>query len=216
MPIAFYIRAHCSTWEILEGARPEQYLGDMSKVTELLSLIEKGDAAAADQLLPLVYEELRRLAERKLLQEQPGQTLQATALVHEAYLRLVDGKHTERWDSVGHFFAAAAESMRRILVERARAKGRKKRHGGRLQFRIDDVDVAFHTAPDQLLAIDEAIEKLRREDPEVFELVRLRYFAGFTVPQAAAAIGVSTATGYRYWNYARAWLHSELLGTDDA
>lgn len=188
----------------------------MSDVTQILSLIERGDTAAADQLLPLVYDELRKLAAAKIAQEKPGQTLQATALVHEAYLRLVGAERADRWDSRGHFFSAAAESMRRILVERARSKGRQKRSGDRLKFSIDDVDAVVNATPDQLLAIDEAIEKLQREDAEVFELVRLRYFAGLSVPQAAAAIGVSNATAYRYWNYARAWLHSELLSCDGA
>ena len=184
----------------------------MSDVTEILSQIDKGDPAAAQQLLPLVYDELRRLAAAKLAAEKPGQTLQATALVHEAYLRLVDVERAASWDSRGHFFSAAAESMRRILVERARAKGRIKRGGDRHRFSIDDVDAVANATPVQLLAIDEAMERLRREDPEVFELVRLRYFAGLSVPQAANVMGVSTATAYRYWNYARAWLHAELLG----
>jgi RNA polymerase sigma factor (TIGR02999 family) len=188
----------------------------MSEVTQILSQIESGNTAAADQLLPLVFEELRKLAAAKIAEESPGQTLQATALVHEAYLRLVGAKRADRWDSRGHFFSAAAESMRRILVERARGKGRQKRSGDRLRFSIDDVDAVVNATPDQLLAIDEAIEKLQRDEADVFELVRLRYFAGLSIPQAAAAMGVSNATAYRYWNYARAWLHCELLNCDGA
>lgn len=204
---------------MLETSGRWRYPRRMPDVTQILSQIENGDTAAADQLLPLVYAELRKLAAAKLAQEKPGQTLQATALVHEAYLRSVDVQQADRWDSRGHFFSAAAESMRRILVERARSKGRNKRGGDRLQLSIDDVDAVdavVNATPDQLFAIDEAIEKLQRDDPEVFELVRLRYFAGLSVPQAATAIGVSTATGYRYWTYARAWLHSELLEGDGA
>ena len=186
----------------------------MSDVTQILSQIERGDPAAADQLLPLVYDELRKLAAAKMAEEKPGQTLQATALVHEAYLRLVDTERVDRWDSRGHFFSAAAESMRRILVERARGKGRKKRSGDRIRFSIDDVDAVVNATPDQLLSINEALDRLQRDDAEIFELVRLRYFAGLSGPQAADAIGVSNATAYRYWNFARAWLHNELLGPD--
>jgi RNA polymerase sigma factor (TIGR02999 family) len=188
----------------------------MSDVTRILSQIESGDPAAAEQLLPLVYEELRKLAAAKLAQEKPGQTLQATALVHEAYLRLVDVQHVPRWDSRGHFFAAAAQAMRRILVEQARSKGRQKRSRDRHRFNIDAIDVAVHATPDQLLAVDEALDKLRREDPAVFELVQLRYFAGLNVEQAASALGISMATAYRHWNYARAWLHGELLESADS
>ena len=186
-------------------------------VTQILQQIESGDPSAAEQLLPLVYDELRKLAAAKLVHEKPGQTLQATALVHEAYLRLVgDSPHKESWDSRGHFFAAAAEAMRRILIDQARAKGRQKRQGDRRRFDIDAIDVAVHATPDQLLSIDDALDKLEREDPAVFELVRLRYFAGLNVEQAAAALGISPATAYRHWNYARAWLHEELLGQGDS
>jgi RNA polymerase sigma factor (TIGR02999 family) len=187
----------------------------LSDVTQILSQIESGDAAAAEQLLPLVYDELRKLAAQRLAQEKPGQTLQATALVHEAYLRLVDGARPSQWDGRGHFFAAAAEAMRRILIDNARAKGRQKRQGDGRRFDIDTVDVATHATPDQLLAIDEALAKLEREDPAVFELVKLRYFAGLSLADAAAILGISSATAYRHWNYARAWLHGELLGDDD-
>jgi RNA polymerase sigma factor (TIGR02999 family) len=186
-------------------------------VTQILQQIESGDPSAAAELLPLVYDELRKLAAAKLAHEKPGQTLQATALVHEAYLRLVgDSPHGESWDSRGHFFAAAAEAMRRILIDQARAKDRQKRGGEYRRFDIDAIDVAVHATPDQLLSIDDALDKLEREDPTVFELVRLRYFAGLNVEQAAAALRISPATAYRHWNYARAWLHAELLGPENS
>jgi RNA polymerase sigma factor (TIGR02999 family) len=183
----------------------------MHDVTRLLSAIDQGDARAAEQLLPLVYAELRQLAAQKLAQEKPGQTLQATALVHEAYLRLVDVEELQDWNSRGHFFAAAAEAMRRILVDRARDKGRAKR-GGKLQRRdIDAVALATLVTPDQLLAIDDALAKLTQDDPAAAEIVKLRYFAGLSVDEAGQALGISTATAYRHWNYARVWLHAELL-----
>lgn len=189
----------------------------MNDVTQILSRIESGDPTASEQLLPLVYDELRRLAAQRLVQEKPGQTLQATALVHEAYLRLVGANgQGASWDSRGHFFAAAAEAMRRILIDQARAKGRQKRQAGGRRINIDAADVAVHATPDELLSIDDALAKLEREDPAVFELVRLRYFAGLSVDEAAAALGISTATAYRHWNYARAWLHGELFGQDDS
>jgi RNA polymerase sigma factor (TIGR02999 family) len=197
----------------------------MSDVTRILSQIESGDPSAAQRLLPLVYDELRKLAAAKLAHEKPGQTLQATALVHEAYVRLVGGQRDQeplearghelrglaRFDGRAHFFAAAAEAMRRILVDRARSKGRQKRGGGRQRIDIDAIDVAIQATPDQLLAIDEALDKLRRDDVAVYELVKLRYFAGMNVEQAAEALGISAPTAYRHWNYARAWLHGELL-----
>ena len=183
---------------------------DSSTVTQLLEQIQRGEKGATDRLLPLVYDELRKLAAAKLANEKPGQTLQPTALVHEAFLRLV-GNQPPQFDGCGHFFAAAAEAMRRILIEGARSKGRQNRGGGRQHINIDAVDVAVQTTPDQLLAIDEALEKLQREDPAVYELVKLRYFAGLNIEQAASILGVSTPTAYRYWNYARAWLHGELL-----
>jgi RNA polymerase sigma factor (TIGR02999 family) len=193
----------------------------MTEVTRILSAIEHGDPSAADQLLPLVYDELRRLAAQKLAQEKPGQTLQATALVHEAYMRLVgsgepEAGETQRWDSRGHFFAAAAEAMRRILIDRARKKRSTKRGGSRKKLNIDAIDLATEATPDQLLAVDEALAKLAREDPAAARLVELRYFAGLTVEEAGNALGVSTATAYRHWKYARAWLHSELLGTGES
>jgi RNA polymerase sigma factor (TIGR02999 family) len=189
----------------------------MTEVTRILSAIEHGDPSAAGQLLPLVYDELRRLAIQRLAQEKPGQTLQATALVHEAYVRLVASEETavggeQRWDSRGHFFAAAAEAMRRILIDRAREKSSQKRGGGRKRLDIDALDLATHAAPDQLLAVDDALAKLAGEDPAAARLVELRYFAGLTVEEAGKVLGISTATAYRHWKYARAWLHSELLG----
>jgi RNA polymerase sigma factor (TIGR02999 family) len=184
----------------------------MSDVTRILAQIDAGDPKAAELLLPLVYDELRKLAAAKLAHEKPGQTLQATALVHEAYMRLVGSDQDgQSWDNRGHFFAAAAEAMRRILIDQARSHARQKRGGGLGRLDIDAVDVAMQATPDQLLAIDEALDRLAREDAAVFELVRLRYFAGMKVEQAAAALGISVATAYRHWNYARAWLHSELL-----
>ena len=186
----------------------------MSDVTRILNQIEQGDPSAAEELLPLVYDELRKLAAARLAQEKPGQTLQATALLHEAYLRLVDVEQVQRWDTRGHFFAAAAEAMRRILVDQARRKGAQKRGGDLVRFDIDSVDVADLVTPSQLLAIDEAIDGLEKLDSVAAELVKLRYFAGMSVEQAAGSTGVSVATAYRHWNYARAWLHSELLDSD--
>ena len=193
----------------------------MTEVTRILSAIEQGDPHAAEQLLPLVYDELRKLAAAKLAQEKPDQTLQATALVHEAYIRLVEpserrGSSPPEWHSRGHFFAAAAEAMRRILIDRAREKGREKR-GGKLQrLDIDDIALASKITPDQLLTVDEALGKLAQDDPMAAQVVKLRYFAGLTVDEAGQALGVSTTTAYRHWNYARAWLHAELLGTGEA
>jgi RNA polymerase sigma factor (TIGR02999 family) len=188
----------------------------MNEVTDILSAIENGDPHAADQLLPLVYDELRKLAAARLAQEKPGQTLQATALVHEAYLRLVDTDMVQRWDSRGHFFAAAAQAMRRILLERARQKMAQKHGGRRKKLNIDAIDLASTAAPDQLLALDEALTKLAGADPVAARLVELRYFAGLTVEDAGKALGISTATAYRHWNYARAWLHGELHGNAKA
>jgi RNA polymerase sigma factor (TIGR02999 family) len=192
----------------------------MTQASPLLSAIELGDPRAAERLLPLVYDELRRLAAQKLAQEKPGQTLQETALVHEAYMRLLGTKDPaasaeQRWDSPGHFFAAAAEAMRRILIDRAREKRSVKRGGGRKRLDIDAMDLATQATPDQLLAVDDALAKLAREDPAAARLVELRYFAGLTVAEAGKALGMSTATAYRHWKYARAWLHSELRGTGE-
>ncbi len=182
----------------------------MSDVTRILERIEQGDGIAAEQLLPLIYDELRSLAATRMAQESPGQTLQATALVHEAYIRLVDVKRAQHWNSRGHFFAAAAEAMRRILIERARSKARDKRGGGWQRVDWEGVDVAASVSPDQLVALDDALVRLAALDHLAGELVKLRYFAGLGLDQAAAALGVATATAYRHWAYARAWLHGEL------
>ena len=185
----------------------------MSEVTRILNAIDQGDAQAAEQLLPLVYDELRKLAAQKLAQEKPGQTLQATALVHEAYVRLVDGGEP-RWDNSGHFFAAAAEAMRRILIDQARRK-RSTRHGGqrqRVEFDGDALQAAADKPLDDLLALDEALGQLEREDPVKARLVKLRYFAGLTVEEAARAMGISPATAKRHWVYARSWLYGKLNG----
>jgi RNA polymerase sigma factor (TIGR02999 family) len=168
------------------------------------------------QLSPLVYDELRKLAAQRLAHEKPGQTLQPTALVHEAYLRPVGRTDMQQWDSRGHFFAAAAEAMRRILVDWAREKGRDKR-GGRFQrLDIDAADLATAITPDQLLAVDEALAKFARSDPVAAQIVQLRYSAGLTIKEAAKAIGISTASAYRHWKYARAWLYAELQGTAES
>ncbi len=186
----------------------------MHEVTQILSAIGQ-NPQAAEQLLPLVYDELRRLAVDKMARERPGQTIQATALVHEAYLRLVDVKAAQQWNGRGHFFAAAAEAMRRILVEQARRKQRLK-HGGALK-RIDlDPECAMSNAPrSDVLALDEALTKLAAIDPVKAELVKLRYFTGMTMPEAATALGVSLATAERYWTFAKAWLFAELRDPPD-
>jgi RNA polymerase sigma factor (TIGR02999 family) len=179
----------------------------MNDVTRILSAIKQGDPQAAAQLLPLVYDELRQLAAQRLAQEKPGQTLQPTALVHEAYLRLVGGEQTQSWHGRKHFFAAAAEAMRRILIDSARHKQTRKAGGGRRRLDLDDIEPAFQEANgDRLLALDEALQQLEAEDPRKAELVKLRFFAGLTAEQAAAALGVSTSTGEKDWAYARSWL----------
>jgi RNA polymerase sigma factor (TIGR02999 family) len=178
----------------------------MSEVTRVLSAMEGGDPHAADQLLPLIYQELRQLAAQKLAQEKPGQTLQATALVHEAYLRLVDVDKVQNWNSRRHFFAAAAEAMRRILVERARRKKRRKHGGGRRRVPLDEVQPASHDDADELLAIHEALDKLAAEDPQAAQLVHLRYFAGLSVEQAAETLSLPRSTAYVHWAYAKASL----------
>jgi RNA polymerase sigma factor (TIGR02999 family) len=178
----------------------------MNEVTRVLSDIEQGDPHAAEQLLPLVYQELRKLAAQKLAQEKPGQTLEATALVHEAYLRLVDGEKALHWESRGHFFAAAAEAMRRILVESVRRKGSKKRGGDRQRVPLDQIEIALPSPDDDLLALDDALHRLAAERPAVAELVKLRFFAGLTMEEAARTLGISPATAYRQWRYAQAWL----------
>jgi RNA polymerase sigma factor (TIGR02999 family) len=182
----------------------------MSEVTRILSAIEQGDGKAAGQLLPLVYDELRKLAAAKLAHEKPGQTLQATALVHEAYLRLVDVEKSQHWNSRGHFFAAAAEAMRRILAENARQKRRLKRGASQPRTPLDDVTVECEVSQDDLLALDEALTRLAQEDPEKADVVKLRFFAGLSHEEAAAVLGISAVTAKRHWRYARAWLHKEL------
>jgi RNA polymerase sigma factor (TIGR02999 family) len=183
----------------------------MSDVTRILEQIERGDAVDSEQLLPLVYDELRRLAAVQMQNERPGQTLQATALVHEAYVRLVDDDRAGQWKSRGHFFAAAAEAMRRILIERARGKHREKRGGDWKRVDFENLDPACSVTPDQLVALDDALTQLSTLDRVAGELVSLRYFAGLSLADAAEVIGVSTATAYRRWAYARAWLSCELI-----
>jgi RNA polymerase sigma factor (TIGR02999 family) len=184
----------------------------MSDVTRILESIERGDPHASEQLLPLVYDELRKLAAAMMAREAPGHTLQATALVHEAYLRLVGGDNEKPWDGRGHFFAAAAEAMRRILVENARRKQGPRRGGGRLRLDLPDVGESTQISPEDLLALDDALTRLAAAAPRKAELVKLRFFAGMTIPQAAAALGISHATAERHWTYARVWLYSELHG----
>jgi RNA polymerase sigma factor (TIGR02999 family) len=188
----------------------------MSDVTRILSAIEQGDQQAAEQLLPLVYDELRKLAADKMAQERPGQTLQATALVHEAYLRLVDREQVQRWDSRGHFFVAAAEAMRRILVEKARHKGRRKRGGDHKRVDLADLEIQTQGPTDDVLALDEALTQLAQKHSQKAELVKLRYFARLTVDEAAQALGISATTAERYWTYARAWLFRQLAQDGEA
>jgi RNA polymerase sigma factor (TIGR02999 family) len=186
----------------------------MSEVTRILSAIEQGDPHAAEQLLPLVYDELRRLAAQKLAQEKPGQTLQATALVHEAYLRLVDVEQAQRWNSRGHFFAAVAEAMRRILVENARRKRSRKRGGHLVRQDLDALEIAIPEGPEDLVALDEALDKLAATDPAAAALVHLRFFAGLPLPEAAQLLGIAPRTADRLWAYARAWLHQAIQGRE--
>ena len=186
----------------------------MNDVTQILGQIEQGDPAAAEQLLPLVYAELRKLAAQRLAQEKPGQTLQATALVHDAYIRLVDVEQAQQWDSRGHFFSAAAEAMRRILVERARKKSRLRHGGGRQRQDFDEADVAAPRVSEDVLALDEALQQLAQQDPKQAELVKLRYFGGLTLEQTAQILGLSMSTADRCWAYARAWLHQEIIKED--
>jgi RNA polymerase sigma factor (TIGR02999 family) len=186
----------------------------MNDVTHILSAIEDGDAKAAEQLLPLVYDELRKLAAQRLAQDKPGQTLEATALVHEAYLRLVDVEKVQHWNSRGHFFAAAAEAMRRILVENARNKKRLKRGGDRKRIELDDPRLNYSERVDELIEVDEALEQLAGEDPQAAQLVKLRYFAGLSIADAAEIVGFSRSTAYEHWAYARAWLHRRLRSPD--
>ncbi len=190
----------------------------MSEVTRILSAIEQGDPRAGEQLLPLVYDELRKLAAARLRQEKPGQTLQPTALVHEVYLRLVGDEANRHWNGRGHFFGAAAEAMRRILINRARDKKRLKRGGGRQRLDLDKVELALETDDEELIALDEALEKLEQEDKTAGQVVKLRFFAGLTVKQTAESLGISERTAERQWAYARAWLFHHLRrqqGPDD-
>jgi RNA polymerase sigma factor (TIGR02999 family) len=182
-------------------------------VTRILSAIEQGDAAAAEQLLPLVYEELRRLAAQRMSQEAPGQTLQATALVHEAFMRLV-GPKDPKWQNRGHFFAAAAEAMRRILINRARDKQRQKRGGDRKRIDLKQLATATDAMDEDLLELDEALEQMAVDDPQCAELVKLRFFAGLTADEASQAMGISRRTADRYWAFARAWLFKALRPAD--
>ena len=185
-------------------------LGDMNEVTQVLDAIARGDPHAPSRLLPLVYEELRRLAAHKLAQEKPGQTLQATALVHEAYLRLIGAEQAHSWNGRGHFFAAAAEAMRRILVENARRKRRLRHGGGRRRIDLEAVEIGADAPSDDLLALDEALEQLAADEPEAAAVVKLRYFTGLTIEQAAEALDLSVRTANRHWAFARAWLYRRL------
>ncbi|MCO6043187.1 ECF-type sigma factor [Aeoliella sp. ICT_H6.2] len=182
----------------------------MADVTQILSQIEQGDPSAAEELLPLVYEELRNLAAAKLAHEKPGQTLQATALVHEAYLRLTGRNTNECWENRRHFFAAASTAMQWILVEAARRKLRLKRGGDRKRVELEDIAIPLNKSPERLLSLDEALERLALQLPEAAEVVRLRYFVGLSIEEAADVLGVSRATAYRHWTFAKAWLQSEL------
>ena len=184
----------------------------MSDVTQLLDAAAGGDRQAAAELLPLVYGELRKLAAAKLAQEKPGQTLVATALVHEAYVRLVDQTTPQTWESRGHFFATAAEAMRRILIERARQKGSLKRGGEKQRVPLEDVAASSDDGSEDLLALDEALKRLAASDPQAVELVKLRYFAGLTMDEAALALGISPRTAYYAWDYARSWLRQQIRG----
>ena len=184
----------------------------MSDVTQILSQIEAGDPSAAEQLLPLVYDELRKLAAARMAQEQPGQTLQATALVHDAYIRLVDVEKAQHWNSRGHFFGAAAEAMQRILVENARRKLRVRHGGDVTRIDLDKAELVSVLPPDELLDLNDAIENLAKHDMPAANLVKLRYFTGMSVEEAADAVGLSRTNAYRHWTYARAWLFSQIHG----
>lgn len=184
----------------------------MSDVTPILSAIEQGDLSAAEQLLPLVYDELRKLAAQKLSREKPGQTLEPTALVHEAYLRLVDTDRAAQWHSRSHFFAAAAEAMRRILIDNARRKKRRKRGGDRKRVNLESADLVTRTPPEELLVFDESLSKLAAEDARAGQLVELHYYTGLSIEEAGKLLGLARSTAYEHWAYAKAWLHVELYG----
>jgi RNA polymerase sigma factor (TIGR02999 family) len=203
-------RRHSGAGSYFAPTHSRRYAGSMRGVTQILSEIELGDPRAADDLLPLVYDELRKLAAQRLAHEKPGQTLAATALVHEAYLRLVGDDAMPHWNSRGHFFAAAAEAMRRILVENARRKQQVGRGGDRQRAAIDITQIAAEAPSDDLVDLDESLERLEAHDPVAAKLVKLRYFAGLTMPQAAEALGMSLRTAERNWTYARTWLHRDL------
>jgi RNA polymerase sigma factor (TIGR02999 family) len=181
----------------------------MNDVTRILSAIEHGDPRASEELLPLVYEELRRLAQQRLAQEKPGQTLQATALVHEAYLRLVDSQEARTWDSRGHFFVAAAEAMRRILVDNARRKKAEVHGGGRRRVALAEGDWLSRATPEDIVALDDSLARLAGDDPGAAEVFKLRVFAGMSLEEAAKSLGMSRTSAYRHWTYARAWLLAE-------
>ena len=188
----------------------------MSDVTLLLTAIERGDSLAAEQLLPLVYDELRRLAASKMSDERPDQTLQATALVHEAFVRLVDVNNAQQWNSRGHFFAAAAEAMRRILVENARRRRQLKRGAGFHKVEDHEITVVADNIQEDLIALDDALTKLSDTDPQAARLIQLRYFVGLSIPDAAKALGISPRSADRLWAFARAWLHREISGVQDS
>ncbi len=207
---AFFMPDCTKLWVLALSSKAEP----MSEVTKILCAVEQGNPQAAEQLLPLVYDELRRLAAQKLAQETPGQTLQATALVHEAYLRLMGAQRLQSWDSRGHFFAAAAEAMRRILINRARDKKRVKRGGVHHRVDLDRIEIALDTNDEQLIALDEALSQLAVEDPAAARLVNLRFFAGLTLKDAAASLALAPRTAERQWAYARAWLYARLRHDD--
>jgi RNA polymerase sigma factor (TIGR02999 family) len=192
----------------------ERMLDGVADVTQILNAIERGDPTAAADLLPLVYDELRRLAASRVAEEKPGQTLQATALVHEAYVRLVGGEPSQPWDGRGHFFAAAAEAMRRILIDRVRHKNTRKAGGGHRRVDLDDLDPALDEPNPELILLDDALRELEQRHPRKAEVVKLRFFAGLTTAQAAAALGVSTSTAENDWAYARSWLRLRMGDPD--